>query len=74
MIQIALIAYAARKLGASRLYGVARVVAYSGVVAVAVGAFGMHKARAAAAETGLRIGDDLAAVAPMLQGANTLNV
>jgi hypothetical protein len=74
MLQIALVAYAARKLGTSRFFGVARVAAYGGVVAVAVGGFGMHKARAAAAETGLRIGDDLAAVAPMLQGANTLNV
>jgi len=74
MIQIALMALAAKKLGTHRIAGIARTSAYCGVVMVAAGTLGMHKARAAAVETGFRVGEDLAAVAPMLEGASTLNV
>lgn len=74
MIQFALMAVAAKRLGFERVKAVGRVVAYSTGVAILFGAVGAHKARAAMTETGYQVGQDLAAVAPFLNNQSTINV
>jgi hypothetical protein len=74
MIQLALLAYAAKKLGNNRLVAISRTAAYVGVVLIGAGGIGMHKARAAVAENGIKLGDDLAAMLPLLKDGSTLNV
>ncbi|MGH7284077.1 MAG: hypothetical protein ACRELY_21330, partial [Polyangiaceae bacterium] len=74
MIQLALMAVAANKIGLHRIKAVGRVLAYTTGVTLVIGAIGVHKARAAVAETGFQVGQDLAAVAPFLKNTSTINV
>ncbi|MEO8801369.1 MAG: hypothetical protein ABI551_25995 [Polyangiaceae bacterium] len=74
MIGFAVYAVLSKKLGPSRMKGIARVTVYGGVIAVTVGAIGIHKARAAVDQAGLHIGEDLSAVAPLLRNGNTFVV
>lgn len=74
MFQIALLAVAANKVGLQRVKGAARVAAYVGGLAFVGMAVGVHQAHAAIDNAGLRVGSDLAEVAPLLQGGSTIAV
>lgn len=74
MIQLALVAVLAKKVGTKRLHAIGRTTVYTGAVLFLLGAVGLHKARAAVAEKGLQFGDDMAALGPLLQDVKTLDV
>jgi hypothetical protein len=74
MLQIALFAYAAKKLGSSKLHGALRVAAYAGGLTLVLGGVGAHKARAALNQKGLEFGEDIASLSSMMKDAHTFRL
>jgi hypothetical protein len=74
MFYLALLAFAAKKVGTPRLLGVARVTAYAGGISILLGAVGIHKARAALNEKGMEFGEDMMSLSSMLKDPHTFRL
>src|SRR5450432_2318642 len=74
MFQLILLGIVAKKFGSSRVRGFARVAGYTVAVSVALGAVGVHKARAAFQEKGMELGADMATLSTLVHNANTFTL
>lgn len=74
MIVFALYAAALKRIGAPRIKGAVRVLAYTSVVSIAVGAVTAHKAEAALGEQSLAIGENFANLMGNMQDAHLFNI
>jgi hypothetical protein len=74
MFHLALIAIATKKYGSVKVRGVGRVLAYSAGLSLVIGAVGIHKARAEVGEQGLKFGEDMVSLAPMMQDVKTFHL
>jgi len=74
MFQLLLFGILAKKLGASKIRGALRVAGYTVGVSAALGAVGVHKARAAFEEKGMELGADMATLSSLVHNANTFTL